>query len=164
MPVKKVSAQACGLMAALIIPMCALVVAAQQKPDFSGEWILNRQASTLSPGADGMQSAVLRIEHRDPMFRYNAEFVSPNGPIRYQYEMQTDGREVKANQQGVDSTSALRWDADVLVFTGRIHRSDGDLTITFRYELIDDGRRLRAVEQLRGRGRDQDNVWIFDRR
>lgn len=38
------------------------------------------------------------------------------------------------------------------------------MTISFRHELLDGGRRLRAVEQLRASGRDQDNVWIFDRR
>jgi hypothetical protein len=37
---------------------------AQGKRDFSGEWLLNRQASTLSPGADGVQSGVVQIEHR----------------------------------------------------------------------------------------------------
>jgi len=36
-------------------------------------------------------------------------------------------------------------------------------TISFRYELQNDGRRLQAAEQLRGDGRDQDNVWVFER-
>lgn len=54
----------------------AVSVTAQGKPDFSGEWILNRQASTLSPGADAVQSGVVKIEHRDPTFRYKAAFVS----------------------------------------------------------------------------------------
>lgn len=36
------------------------------------------------------------------------------------------------------------------------------LTISWRYELIDSGRRLRAIEQVRGGGRDQDNVWEFE--
>jgi hypothetical protein len=36
--------------------------------------------------------------------------------------------------------------------------------MSWRYELLDEGRRLRAVEQIRGGGRDQDNTWIFDRR
>ncbi len=39
-------------------------VIAPQKPDFSGEWTLNVQASTLSPiVAPAAQSGVLRIEH-----------------------------------------------------------------------------------------------------
>jgi hypothetical protein len=138
--------------------------AAQGRPDFSGEWILNRQASTLSPGADAIQSGVVRIEHREPAFRYKASFVSQSNPIEYEYELQSDGREVVGTQQRPPAVSSLRWDADALVFTALIQRSDGELKISFRYELLDAGRRLRAVEQLRGRGRDQDNVWIFDRR
>ena len=51
-------------------------------PDFSGEWVLNRQACTLSPGADAMQSGVARIEHREPSFHYTAEFVSPGGAVK----------------------------------------------------------------------------------
>jgi len=38
-----------------------------------------------------------------------------------------------------------------------------ELTISFWYELQDAGRRLRATEQLRGAGREQDNIWVFDR-
>ena len=40
-----------------------------EKPDFSGEWVLNRQASSLSPGADAVQSGTMQIDHREPMFR-----------------------------------------------------------------------------------------------
>lgn len=96
--------------------LLAGLAVAQQKPDFSGKWTLNRQASKLSPGAAAVQSGVVRIEHRDPIFRYKALFVSANGPLQVEYE------------------------------------------------LIDDGRRLRAVEQIRGAVQEQDNVWIFDRR
>jgi hypothetical protein len=38
------------------------------------------------------------------------------------------------------------------------------MTICFRDELPDDGRRLRSTEELRTPGRSQDNVWVFDRR
>jgi hypothetical protein len=33
-----------------------MTVNAQQKPDFSGDWTLNRQASTLSPAAAAFQT------------------------------------------------------------------------------------------------------------
>ena len=137
---------------------------ARQKPDFSGEWTLNRQASTLSPGAAAVQSGVVRIEHRDPTFRYKATFVSANGPLQYEYELQSDGRDVGATQNGVTMLSNLRWEGQALVTRSRIQRPEGETRISFRHELIDGGRRLRAVEQLRGAGQEQDNVWIFDRR
>ena len=47
----------------------AMTVIAQQKPDFSGEWKLNLQASTLSPiVAPAAQSDSLWIEHHEPKF------------------------------------------------------------------------------------------------
>ena len=50
---------ACGILVGL-----AGLGGAQQKPDFSGEWTLNRQASTLSPRAAAVHSGVVRIELR----------------------------------------------------------------------------------------------------
>jgi hypothetical protein len=50
-----------------------------------------------------------------------------------------------------------------LVFTFRSQDPAGEVTISFRYELEDGGRRLLATEQLRGGGRDQDNLWVFER-
>jgi hypothetical protein len=137
---------------------------AQAKPDFSGDWILNRQASMLSPAAEATQSGTVRIEHRDPTFRYQATLVSATGQVKYEYELPTDGREVAGSQAGTTTASNLRWDGQALVLTSKISRAAGDINISFRYELVDAGRRLRGLEQLRGGGRDQDNIWIFDRR
>jgi hypothetical protein len=136
----------------------------QERPDFSGEWVLNRQASTLSPGADAVQSGVWRIEHREPAFHHKAVFVTDSNPFEYEYELLSDGRDVVSSHEGVQTTSSLRWDEDALVVTWRTRRPDSEMTISFRYELLDAGRRLRATEQVRGTDHDQDNTWMFDRR
>ena len=132
--------------------------------DFSGEWVLNRQTSTLSKGADTVQSGDWLIEHREPTFRHKAAFVFEGGPREYSYELLTDGREVVAEHEGARIVSTLQWQGSVLVVTWRTQRSDSEMTVSFRYELIDEGRRLRATEQLRGTDHDQDNIWIFDRK
>jgi len=157
---------ALAVIASLLLLAHITTPRAQEKPDFSGEWTLNRQASSLSPAAAAMQSGTVRIEHREPMFRYAATLIAGGTPLEYAYELSTDGKEVAATQQGRRSASSLRWDGNALVFVSKIEGPDPDRTITinFRYELLEDGRRLRAVEQLRGGGRDQDNVWIFERR
>jgi hypothetical protein len=41
---------------------------------------------------------------------------------------------------------------------------DAQWAMSFRYELLDEGRRLRWSEQIRGGGRDQENTWMFERR
>ena len=136
----------------------------QERPDFSGEWILNRQASTASALAKGVQSGVVRIEHREPTFRYQALFVNEIGPVQSEYNLRSDGREVGIIDQGLTALSALRWENEALVLTSRVQRVDGELRVSLRYALIDSGRRLRVMEQIRGGLRDQDNIWLFDRR
>jgi hypothetical protein len=123
----------------------------QTRPDFSGEWVLNRSACTLSPGADTAQSAVWHIEHREPTFHHKAAFVMDSGPREYEYELRSDVPD-----------SGLRWDGHALVVMFTTQLPGGEMTVSFRYELIDDGRRIRASEQVRGVPWAQDNVWIFD--
>ena len=136
----------------------------ESKPDFSGDWILNRQACTLSPGADAIRSATVHIEHSEPTFKYKAEFVSDNDSRKVDYELLSDGREVRSTHQGTDIVSRLHWEGDALIASWSIRRPDGEMNISFRHELLDGGRRLRAVELLRASERHQDNTWIFDRR
>ena len=42
---------------------------AGNRPVLSGDWVLNRDACTLSAGASAVRGAKLHIEHRDPVIR-----------------------------------------------------------------------------------------------
>src|SRR5690242_8614822 len=132
----------------------------QSTPDFSGEWVLNRPACTLSPGTDAIRSATVQIEHRDPTFKYNGEFVSATGSRKVQYELLSDGREVRSARDGTTIVSRLHWEGDALITSTLIQFPNSEMSISFRHELLDGGRCLRALEQLRASGRDQDNTWI----
>lgn len=153
----------CPFIAAVVLLAGAMTVIAQPKPDFSGEWKLNRQACMLSPGAAAAQSGVLRIEHREPRFAAHLTIIFDGKPFDSKFELLSDGREVTATYRERPIVSRLRWDGDALVVTWRSQGPDGEVTISFRYELQDGGRRLRAAEQIRGGGRDQDNLWVFER-
>jgi len=59
--------------------------------------------------------------------------------------------------------SRLFWEEDALVFECGSNDADETWRMLWRYELLDSGRRLRAVEQMRGRGADFDNTWIFEK-
>ena len=143
----------------------AMTVIAQQKPDFSGEWKLNLQASTLSPiVAPVAQSGILRIEHHEPKFTAHQTIVLDGKPFESNFELLSDGREVVTEARGRRIGSTLRWDGETLVFTSRIDGPNLQMTVSFRYELQDGGQRLRAAEQVRGTDHDQDNVWMFERR
>ena len=116
------------------------------KPDFSGDWTLNVGASSLSPVvAPVVQHGFVRIEHREPTIAVHLSITMDGKPFDARFERSSN------------------WDSEALVFTDRTDTPDGELTISFRYQLEDSGRRLRATERLRGAGREQDNVWVFDR-
>jgi hypothetical protein len=131
------------------------------KPDFSGEYALNRPASVLSTNAAAMLSAVLRIDHDDPRFRCSAKFASAADAVEFTFERFTDGR---ATVTEARDASRCYWDGDALVSEDRLGSGDAAMVMTWRYELSNDQRRLRATERMRGAGRDQDNVWEFDRK
>jgi hypothetical protein len=162
-PSPKVNDARCIVLATVSL-VGAMTPIVQQKPDFSGEWQLNRQASMLSAiVAPAAQTGTLRIEHKEPDFKCQMTIVLDGKPVETTYELRSDGREVVGSAQGRRIASSLRWDGDALVATWRIEIPNGEMTISFRYELEDGGRRLRASERLRGGGRDQDNVWVFER-
>ena len=138
-------------------------MAAGQKPDFSGEYVLNSQASALAGGAAAVRSAVLRFEHREPTVRCEGAFAFDDTSFNYTVELVSDGREVVDGQEP-PTTSSLRWDSDALVFVHRTDAADAPVTMSWRYELDRSGRRLTATERIRGAGRDQNNVWVFERR
>jgi hypothetical protein len=117
-----------------------------QKPDFSGEWTLNVGASVLSPVvAPVVQSGFVQIEHREPMIAVHLSITMDGKPFDVRFER------------------ASNWEGEVLVFTDTVDTPNGELTISFRYQVEESGQRLRAKERLRGGGREQDNVWVFDR-
>ena len=130
------------------------------KPNFSGEYILDRTSCVLSGGAATIVSAVLRIDHDEPRFRCAAKFVSATDTIEFSFERFTDGRETVS---GADERSRCYWNDTALLSEDQMGSGDEAMVMTWRYELISDARRLRAGERILGAGRDQDNVWEFDR-
>ena len=117
-----------------------------QRPDFSGEWTLNVAACALSPVvAPVVEHGFVRIEHREPVVSVHLSITMKGEPVEVRFERPSN------------------WEDDALVFTDTVPTPNGELTISFRYELQESGNRLRAAEQLRGPGREQDNVWVFDR-
>src|SRR5215210_2255755 len=95
--------------------------AAQGQPDFSGSWLLNRQASSLPPPVSAVKSGVLRIEHREPSFSFHRTYVIGGVPREASFTLLTDGRETtETGAKGLTTISTLRWANDALVLAMRI--------------------------------------------
>jgi hypothetical protein len=130
------------------------------KPDFSGEWVLDRQASHLTGGASAMESGVLRIDHRDPKCSFQIRMNAGGESVERAWESSLSD-EIPAAASGF--YSRLFWEGDALVFECGSKGADETWSMVWRYQLLDLGQRLQAVEQMRG-GREFDNTWIFEKR
>ena len=83
----------------------------QQKPDFSGDWTLNRQASTLSPAAAAFQSGVMRIEHHEPIFRCEATYVADGKPVGIEWTSSNMNRPWFGGSQWIPNTDNCKGNA-----------------------------------------------------
>ena len=88
-------------LAAGLLAVCAAVPgSAQARPDFSGEWVLNRQDSTLPPPVSSVERGVVRIDRREPSFTFHRTCVIGGAPREARFTRATDGREVTETEQG----------------------------------------------------------------
>ena len=136
----------------------------QQRPDFSGDWTLDRSSSLLQGEMAAVERGSLRIAHREPSFTFTRSFVVKSQPIEMSYEIQTDGREQSRVDRGLTSRSRLEWQGSSLLLTVLIDAPPGLVSNIVRYELLDGGRTLRAVEDVSGAVPAHHNVWIFARK
>jgi hypothetical protein len=130
------------------------------KPNFSGEWVLNRQASSLTGGASAMESGVLRIEHRDPICAFQISMNAEGQTVERSWESRVDDQTADAR---AGFYSRLFWEGDALAFECGSKGPDDAWSMLWQYELLESGQRLRAVEQMRGHNGDFDNTWIFEK-
>jgi hypothetical protein len=140
--------------------------AARQQPNFSGEWLLDLNNSRLHADFAVLERGVVRIEHKESTFTFHREFIVKGHPSEVSFTVTTDGKEHReVAPAGGTTIAVMRWDGDALVLQQRIsHPKMGPLSNDVRYELLEDGKTLRSIEDFSGGGRSHHNVWIYRRR
>ena len=147
-----------GLLSAASVP-------AQQKPDFSGEWVLNKAKTRLQfPDITAIDRGSMEIERQGTSFHFKRVFVIGLEKDIYSYELTADGKETTTKEGQRKIVSKSYWDGDALVYDTRIHAPEGDATNVVHYRLKEDGQILEAEEHFRGPKHKHDNVWIFERK
>jgi hypothetical protein len=119
----------CLLAAALL----ALPLAAQSKPDFSGTWKLNVAKSEM--GGSPVTEIVVRVDHKEPIFKYIAKGVSGGEAFEDSLELNTSGKPTPGPN---GMTSVTRWEGNAILVEGK--SADGAATITVRFSMSADGK------------------------
>jgi hypothetical protein len=140
--------------------------AAQDRPDFTGDWTVDLTNSRLDKAFSVLERGVVRIDHSEPSFTFRRTFFVKGQPSEASYVVTTDGREHRSvGPNGAVTLATMRWEQAALVVHQRISDPKaGQLDNKVRYELIDEGQTLRATEDFNGDGRSHHNVWIFRKR
>jgi hypothetical protein len=152
-----------ALVVAMIL-LSATTLAAQSKPNFSGEW-------TLVPGKSdfGMMpppsSGVQKITHDDPQLKVVSTQTNDQGTNTTESTYTTDGKEC-VNKGIMDSEmkSVAKWDGPVLVIDSKMDIQGNAITLGSKWTLSADGKSLTVNMHFASPMGDGDVKMIYEKK
>ncbi len=135
---------------------------AQDRPNFSGEWVLNLAKTTTAN--KGITGGTVRIDHKEPVLKFRRTLATADGPSEGGYDLTTDGKEKVTTSGSMTRRSRMYWEGGELVLDEKIEMSGRTATNVVHYRLENGGAVLVAREtEITPRSR-HDNVWVFERK
>lgn len=145
--------------------LAPLAAGAQDRPNYSGEWVLRVDRSTLDRRVwAGLERGTLRVVHREPSVEFRRAFVVQGQPEESVWTMTTNGEEQVKTAGAQSRRSRLSWVGGILVLTERAIAPQGEATNTVEYRLLQDGRVLEAKERFKGPRLQYENIYVFEKR
>ena len=139
-------------------------LSAGERPNFSGEWVLNKERCTLPATVMvSLSAGSITIDHRDPMFKCRRTFTVWGKAVNNEYDLLSNGVEDERDEPNGKAFLRLVWDGDVLVQTTRVVTPSGEALDTLRYRLQEGGTVLEVAEDYRSPLTNAVNVWIFEK-
>jgi hypothetical protein len=137
----------------------AAPVLAQDKPDFSGTWALDVAKSDFG-SYPAPQKATLKIDHQDPKLNIVSSAVSDMGEQNIDLKLLTDGTETTNDVMGMPVKSKGKWDEKAVVIESKFSIDQGDVTLTDRWTLSEDGKTLTVERHWAGAAGDTNQKLI----
>ncbi len=128
-------------LAAVCASFLLLTAAAWAAPNFSGTWKLNSAKSDFGqmPAPDKWDSVV---EHNDPDLKVTTTMAGQMGERTTEATYKTDGTETEADRGQWSAKSTAKWEGNVLNIVSKAKTQMGELTITEKWSLSEDGKSL----------------------
>ncbi|MDX2180419.1 MAG: hypothetical protein SFV18_12565 [Bryobacteraceae bacterium] len=123
-----------------VLAIAGAAVFAADKPNYTGDWKLNKAKSELGPMADRMpETVVVKIVHEEP----NLTVSQPGmGGRNQESKLTTDGKENVTKRQGSQGEMAIKtkamWEGDDLALNTSIEFGQGTMTQTEKWTLSED--------------------------
>ncbi len=141
-----------------IVCLCALIAAAQTKPDFTGSWKMNREKSKFADG--GPNAILIKIDHKEPALTEEWTMSTPDGERSFQAKYTTDGKEIEQEVMGRMAKTYAKWEGSSLVI--EFKTSDG--FFNRKITLSADGKTFtKVVTHSPGGGDPREDTVVFEK-
>lgn len=130
-----------GSLLCVLVVLTLAALAAQAKPNFTGEWKMQPAKSEFGP-MPPPQSITQKIEHKDPDLKVSATQVTDQGEFKSETKFTTDGKECTNEVRGNPMKSTVTWDGDALKFKTKLNFQGNDVNISDTWALGEDGKTL----------------------
>lgn len=118
--------------------LAAVVLSAEDHPNFTGKWKLNIQRSDTS--GSGLTELVIDVDHKDPVFKYTVKGSASGQQFEETESFTTDGNPTRDSHGLLVKAS---WDGPSLVAVGTA--DDGSMVYLSKLTLSDDGKTITRV-------------------
>ncbi len=120
---------------------------AQTRPNLSGTWVLQAAQSEFGQ-LPAPESRTDVIDHREPRLTITRTAVAQGQESRLDLVYVVDGEPHRNTAGGAELVSRLHWDGAALVMVSIASAPQGQVTITDRYTLSEDGRTLTQARTI----------------
>lgn len=130
------------------IALFATVALAADKPNFSGEWVMDASKSDFGP-MPPPDSMTVKIEHADPSITVTqSQTGGPQGDQTTTAKYSTDGKETVNQMMGNDVKSTASWDGNSLVIKSKLDFQGNEIGLTSKWSLSEDGKVATDLMQI----------------
>lgn len=122
-------------------------MAADPKPNFSGDWKLAVAKSDFG-GAPAPQSVLTQIDHKEPEILVRSKVAGPQGAYNTQYRYVTDGRENTNIIRGNEIKSHATWEGANLKVAAHAVSEGAQVDFADQWTLSADRKTLTMVRLI----------------
>jgi hypothetical protein len=136
------------LKSVLMVAALATVAPAADKPNFSGNWVLDADKSNFGP-MPPPTTMTRKVDHNDPAMTVDQTTTGgAQGDQQATMKYSTDGKETTNSMMGNDVKSTTVWEGNALVIKMAADFQGTEIKITDKWTLSDDGKVLTDLMHL----------------
>ena len=150
--------------AVFAIALFAVTALAADKPNFSGEWVMDAAKSEFGP-MPPPDSMTRKVEYNDPVLTVTqAQTGGAQGDQTTTSKYSTDGKESVNNMAGNEVKSTATWQGNSLVIASKLEVQGNELSLTSKWSLSEDGKVLTDVWHISTGQGDFDITYVMNKK